>query len=96
MKAQIYLADGLLVAECQDGILISNADAVQLADLLWAHGVASSDVSILDSHTDPDHAPMSGQKIAIYKRLRRYEQSGVIYNHNRKIVVADLNHITST
>ena len=75
MNATIYLANDTLVAECGDGLLLSHTDAVQLADLLWANAVTSSEVFMIDWHEDPERAPLSGQKVAVYQRLRLHEQS---------------------
>lgn len=74
MKAKIFLDGDLLVAEL-DGLRLCHADAVGLADMLWTHRVTSSEVSMIDWHQDADLAPLSGQRIAIYQRLRLHEQS---------------------
>ena len=75
MRATIYLTNDILVAEREDGLCFSHADALQLADLLWANDVTSSEVFMIDWHEDAERAPLSGQKVAIYQRLRLHEQS---------------------
>lgn len=74
MRATIYLANDILVAEREDGLSLSHVDAVQLADLLWANDVTCSEVFMIDWHENAKRAPLSGQKVAIYQRLRLYEQ----------------------
>lgn len=75
MRATIYLANDALVAEREDGLRLSHADAAQLADLLWANDVTSSEVFMVDWHEDAERAPLSGQKVVVYQRLRLHEQS---------------------
>lgn len=75
MRARIYFADDMLVAEREDGLCLLHADAVQLADLLWVSNVTSSEISMIDWHEDAERAPLSGQKVAVYQRLRMHEQS---------------------
>lgn len=75
MRATIYLANDILVAEREDGLRLSHTDAVQLADLLWANDVTSSEVFMIDWHEDAERAPLSGQKVVVYQRLRLHEQS---------------------
>lgn len=76
MNAKIFLDDDdQLVAELSGEERLSHADAICLADLLWSRGVTASEVEMLDWHQDADRAPRSGQKIAVYQRLRLLEQS---------------------
>lgn len=75
MRAIIHLAEDVLVAEREDGLRLSHADAAQLADLLRVNDVTSSEISMIDWHEDAEHAPLSGHKVAIYQRLRLHEQS---------------------
>lgn len=75
MKARIYLANDVLIADLEDGTHVRHLDAVELADLLWGRHVKFSEVTMVDWHENADLAPMSGQKIAIYQRLRLHEQS---------------------
>ena len=75
MNAKIFLDDGQLVAELPGEERVSHADAVCLADMLWTRGVTVSEVEMLDWHQDANRAPTSGQKIAVYQRLRLLEQS---------------------
>lgn len=75
VRTTIYLANDILVAEREDGLRLSHADAVQLADLLWENDVTSSEVFMIDWHEDAERAPLSGQKVVIYQRLRLHEQS---------------------
>lgn len=75
MKARIQLSEDLLIADLENGARLQHADAIQLANLLWANQVTSSEVSMVDWHESSDRAPLSGQRIAIYQRLRLYEQS---------------------
>jgi hypothetical protein len=73
MKATLRLADGELVALLEDGRELKNFDAERLAGLLWNSGVSASELEAVDWHTDVMSAPTSGQKIAIFSRLRKYE-----------------------
>jgi len=75
VRAKIFLDGDFLVGELDDGHRLSHADAESLADLLWTHGVTSAQVLMIDWHQDAARAPMSGQRIAIYQRLRLHEQS---------------------
>lgn len=75
MNAKIFLDKDELVAELPDNVRLSHVDAVCLADLLWSKGVTVSDVIMVDWHEDANRSPLSGQKIAIYQRLRLLEQS---------------------
>ena len=75
MRVTIYLSNDILIAESEDGLRLSHADAVQLADLLWANDVTSAEVFMIDWHEDAERAPLSGQKVAIYQRLRLHEHS---------------------
>ena len=75
MRATIYLANDILVAEREDGLRLSHVDALQLADLLWANDVTWSEVFMIDWHENAERAPLSGQKVAVYQRLRLHEQS---------------------
>lgn len=75
MNAKIFLDDDQLVAELPGEERVAHADAVCLADILWARGVTVSEVEMLDWHEDADRAPTSGQKIAVYQRLRLLEKS---------------------
>jgi hypothetical protein len=75
VRARIYLIDDVLVAECESGLHLSHADATELAELLWVNDVTSEEVSMIDWHEDVERAPLSGQKMAIYQRLRLHEHS---------------------
>ncbi len=75
MKAKIRLQDNLLVAELDDGERLEHADAIELAEMLWAHNVTSGEITAVDWHMDPVGAPLSGQKIAIHSLLRSREES---------------------
>ena len=75
VKTTIYLANDILVAEREDGLRLSHTDAVQLANLLWENDVTSSEVFMIDWHEDAERAPLSGQKVAFYQRLRLHEKS---------------------
>lgn len=75
MKARIYLAGDMLMAHLEDGRLLSHMDARRLADLLWKSGVTAAEVTMIDWHEDAEHAPLAGQRVAIYARLRIYERS---------------------
>lgn len=77
MKAKIYLLADFLVAELDDGRRLEHADAIELAEMLWAHDVTSSEVTAIDWHTDSVLAPLIGHKIAIHSRLRSREQSAI-------------------
>lgn len=73
MKARIFLANGTLYADLENGLRLSHVDAIELADQLWNHSVTHEQLSLLDWHEDPEHAPLAGQKIAIHCRLRLQE-----------------------
>ena len=75
MKARVYLEGTVLYADLENGLRLSHADAVELADQLWTHDVKHDEVSLLDWHEDPDRAPLTGQKIAIHARLRLHGNS---------------------
>ena len=77
MKAEISLLGDLLVAELENGQRLEHADAIELAEMLWVHNVTSGETTAIDWHTDAVHAPLSGQKIAIYSELRRRENSAI-------------------
>jgi len=74
LNAKIFLDDDQLVAMLPGEERLSHADAICLADMLWTRGVAVTEVEMLDWHEDADRAPTSGQKIAVYQRLRLLEQ----------------------
>lgn len=59
-----------LVAELPDGRTLADADAVQLADLLLAEGVSANQVQMPDWR-EGDRAPSSGQKVALFTRMRQ-------------------------
>ena len=76
LNAKIFLDDDdQLVAELANGVLFSHVDAVCLADWLWNQGVTVSEVLLIDWHEDAERAPLSGQKIALFQRLRLHERS---------------------
>jgi hypothetical protein len=75
VNARIFLKDDQLVAELPFEEHLTHSDAVSLADMLWKRGVKVAEVEMLDWHVDADRAPTSGQKIAVYQRLRLLEQS---------------------
>ena len=73
MRATVRLVNQELVALLEDGRELKNSDAEALAGLLWINGVCASDLQTVDWHTDVTSAPTSGQKVAIFSRLRKYE-----------------------
>lgn len=75
MKARVYLKGKMLYADLESGLQLSHVDAVALADRLWSHDVKHHELNLVDWHEDPDHAPLSGQKIAIHSRLRLHENA---------------------
>jgi hypothetical protein len=75
MKATIRLDDNELVALFEDNREIKHLDAKVLADLLWAHGITADDVHAVDWRSDATIAPTSGQKIAIFSRLRKLDSA---------------------
>ena len=75
MRALVYLSGNMLHADLENGVQLSDTDAIELADQLWSHDVRHNDVSLIDWHEDADRAPLSGQKIAIHSRLRLQENS---------------------
>lgn len=77
VNAKICLDDDRLVAELPGDVRLSHTDAIVLADMLRSRGVTVAEVFMLDWHEDPVRAPTSGQKIAVYQRLRLLEQSNV-------------------
>jgi hypothetical protein len=78
MKAKLQLLGDLLVADLDDGQRLEHADAVELAEMLWAHNVTSGEITAVDWHTDPIRAPLSGQKIAVHSLLRSREKSAIL------------------
>ncbi|MYM96092.1 hypothetical protein [Duganella vulcania] len=73
MNALISLDGERLVARLDDGRELKHIDAEALANLLWQIGIRVADVKAVDWHVDFESAPTSGQKIAIYSRLRILE-----------------------
>ena len=73
MKATVLLADNMLVARLADGHEFVEEDPIVTADLLWAHSVSAAEVTMVDWHIDPNVAPLTGHKVAIYGRLRDLE-----------------------
>lgn len=78
MKAKIQLLNDLLIAELGDGRRLEHVDAIELAEMLWAHDVTSAKFTAVDWHTDPVGAPLNGQKIAIHSLLRSREESATL------------------
>lgn len=73
-KAHLSLSDqGELVAEIETGKRIVTADAIDMANELCFAGVTAESLTVTDWKTDPDHAPSSGQIIAIKFVLRKKE-----------------------
>jgi len=75
MKACIRLVNGELVAELEGNCQLTHIEAVELADQLWQRGIGARDVSAVDWHTDPIGAPTSGQKVALFSRLKALENA---------------------
>lgn len=74
MNALISLDGEGLVARLDDGREVKHMDAEELANLLWQIGIRVADVKAVDWHADVEIAPTSGQKIAMYSRLRLLEE----------------------
>ena len=73
MKATIRVVDNMLVVNLADGKAFVEEDPLVIAELLWAHSVRAVEVTMLDWHSDPCAAPLTGHKVAIYGRLRELE-----------------------
>lgn len=73
MKATVHFTDNRLVARLADGHEFVEEDPIVTADLLWEHSVSAAEVTMVDWHTDPHAAPLTGHKVAIYGRLRDLE-----------------------
>lgn len=65
--------DGNLVAVLESGERIESDDAENLAEQLWLAGVTADSLTVTNWKTDPDHAPASGQIIAIKFSMRKRE-----------------------
>lgn len=71
MKAHLSLGDnGGLIAQLETGERIVAVNAHKMAEQLRLAGVTADSLTVIDWKTDPDHAPMSGQIIAIKAALR--------------------------
>ena len=75
MKAHLSLGDnGNLVAKLENGERLIAANSQKMAEQLRLAGVATDSLTVTDWKTDPDHAPMSGQIIAVKAALRRIQR----------------------
>lgn len=92
MNALISLDGEGLVARLDDGREVKHMDAEELANLLWQIGIRVADVKAVDWHADVEIAPTSGQKIAIYSRLRLLEEGAHDnqYQSARNLTIAKL------
>lgn len=71
MKAHLSLGDkGELIAQLETGERIVAVDARKLAEQLRLAGVTADSLTVIDWKTDPYHAPMNGQIIAVKVALR--------------------------
>jgi len=67
---------GQLIAHLSGGRVVSHHDAVALAELLLAAGISADDVQMPDWR-EGDSAPSTGQRIAIFQRMRQGGADGV-------------------
>lgn len=75
MKAHLSLGDnGNLIALLESGDRILVANACKMADQLQLAGVTADSLTVADWKTDPDHAPLSGQIIAVKAALRHIQR----------------------
>jgi len=75
MKAHLSLGDnGNLVAKLENGERLIAANSQKMAEQLRLAGVATDSLTVTDWKTDPDHAPMSGQIIAVKAALRHIQR----------------------
>ena len=71
MKAHLTLNDtGVLVAQLETGERIVATDSRTLAEQLHLTGVTAESLTVANRKEDPDHAPTSGQLVAIRAALR--------------------------
>lgn len=70
MKAHLSLNAGGLIAQLEIGGRIVAGNAHKMAEQLRLAGVTADSLTATDWKTDPDHAPTSGQIIAIKAALR--------------------------
>jgi hypothetical protein len=72
MKAHLSLSEhGNLVAVLETGERILAADSQKMAEQLRLAGVTAESLTVADWKADPDHAPMSGQIVAIKSALHK-------------------------
>lgn len=70
MKAHLSLNAGGLIAQLEIGGRIVAGNAHKMAEQLRLAGVTADSLTATDWKTDPDHAPTSGQIIAVKAALR--------------------------
>lgn len=76
MKAHLSLGNaGGLIAQLETGErILAGGNALKLAGQLRLAGVTSDSLTVTEWKTDPDHAPTSGQIIAVKAALREAER----------------------
>jgi len=75
MKAYLALGNaGGLFAQLETGGRIVAGNAHTMAEQLRIAGVTADSLTAIDWKTDPDHAPTSGQIIAVIAALREAER----------------------
>lgn len=70
MKAHLSLNAGGLVAQLESGERIVAGNSLKMAEQLLLAGVTADSLTTTDWRTNPDHAPTSGQIIAVKAALR--------------------------
>lgn len=70
MQAHLSLNAGGLIAQLEIGGRIVAGNAHKMAEQLRLAGVTADSLTVTDWKTDPDHAPTSGQIIAVKAALR--------------------------
>lgn len=70
MKAHLSLNVGGLVAQLESGERIVAGNSLKMAEQLRLAGVTADSLTVTDWKTDPDHAPTSGQIIAVKAALQ--------------------------
>ena len=69
VTATVMLTPSGFTAHLSTGEVLKNPDPVALADMLVAAGLTAQAVRMPDWRED-DHAPLTGQKIALIQRMR--------------------------
>jgi len=75
MKAHLTLSEnGNLIAKLETGERILCSDAHKMAEQLRLAGVTADELNVTNWKTDPDHAALSGQVIAVKAALHHIQR----------------------